>query len=77
MPHATQAFHVYAAHDGRTHGHTIEGESPEDAAIAFVEAWHPAADADGDVQVFVREEGSGREQCFRIDLSSGDTQPCG
>lgn len=69
-------FQVYAAHDGQNHCHAIEGQSWEDAALAFVEAWHPAADTDGEVQVIVRDD-AGREQCFRIDLSSGDAAPCG
>ena len=48
-------FQVYAAHDGRNHCHNIEGQSYEDAALAFVEEWRPAADADGEVQIIVRE----------------------
>lgn len=73
---AHQEFHVYAAHDGRNHGHTIEGRSYEDAALAYVEEWRPAADADGEVSLIVRDTDSGREQCFRIDLHSGQAEPC-
>jgi hypothetical protein len=70
-------FQVYAAHDGRNHSHDVEGRSYEDAALAFVEEWRPAADAEGEVQIIVRDADSGREQCFRIDLFSGDAEPCG
>ena len=30
-------YQVYAAHDGRNHSHNVEGQSYEDAALAFVE----------------------------------------
>jgi hypothetical protein len=70
-------FQVYAAHDGRNHSHDVEGQSYEDAALAFVEEWRPAADADSEVQIIVRDANSGREQCFRIDLFSGEAAPCG
>ena len=36
---------------------------------------HPEADAD--VAVIVRDEDSGEERCFRIELSDGEAAPCG
>jgi hypothetical protein len=78
MP-AAQAHHRYtahAAHEDRHHGHTVEAASFEEAAVAFVEAWHPAVDADGDVSVIVVEADSGHQQCFRVDLDGGDARPC-
>jgi hypothetical protein len=67
-------FIVHADHAGGAH--SVEGPSFEAAALAFIDAWHPAADADGDVSVFVTDEDTGRRQCFRIDLASGDAAPC-
>ncbi len=54
----------------------VNGTSFEDAAAAYLEACHPPADEEGDVSLIVRDEASGREQCFRIDLDSGRTEPC-
>ncbi len=55
---------------------TLEGAGYEDAALAYLEACHPPADAEGEVVVIVREAGSGCEQCFRIEVATGHTQPC-
>ncbi len=55
----------------------VSGTSFEDAAIAYLEACHPPADADGEVSLIVRDEASGSEQCFRVDLATGQTEPCG
>ncbi len=54
----------------------LEGSSFEDAALNYLEACHPPADGEGDVVVIVREEASGCEQCFRIELATGQTEPC-
>ena len=76
MPSTLRRFAVHAAHESRDHGHHVEGDSFEEAAVAFVETWHPGADAEGDVSVIVREDESGHEQCFRIDVETGATNPC-
>jgi hypothetical protein len=76
MPTAPHRYCVHAAHDGPGAAHRVEGRSFEDAAMTFVEIWSPAPDTDGEVSVIVREAEGGREQCFRIDLSSGDAAPC-
>lgn len=56
-------FNVRPRDDGQ-HGRTIEEESFEAAALAYVEVWLlPVTDAD--MSVVVR------------DLESGDTQACG
>jgi Family of unknown function (DUF5961) len=72
-----RTFCVFSAHDGRKSGHDVEGRSYEDAALTFVESWHPAIDADGEVSVIVRDAESGREECFRIDVEHGEAAPCG
>lgn len=76
MPSSLRQFAVHAAHENRDQGHHVEGESFEAAAVAFVDAWHPTVDAEGDVAVIVREADSGHEQCFRIDVETGETRPC-
>jgi hypothetical protein len=67
-------FNVRPCDDGR-HGRAIEAESFETAALAYVEVW-PLPVTDADMSVVVRDLESGREQCFRIDLESGETRAC-
>ena len=73
----TRSFLVHARHEGRNNAHRVEGKSFEEAAVAFVERWHPSVDADGDVSVLVSEDDSGSEHCFKVNLDDGDTHPCG
>jgi hypothetical protein len=76
-PSTISAYRVHALHDARSHAHEVHGASFEEAALAFVEDWHPAPDDDGDVSLVVRDQQTGREQCFRIDIDTGETAPCG
>jgi hypothetical protein len=70
-------FSAYAAHDSARHCHAAPAaRSFEEAALDFVEAWHPAADADGEVKVIVVDARSGREQCFTVDLGQGEAERC-
>jgi len=55
---------------------TVRGSSFEDAALIYLEEFHPPADATGDVMLIVRHDETGREQCFRIEVASGRTAPC-
>ncbi|MBO9711081.1 MAG: hypothetical protein J7521_23015 [Caulobacter sp.] len=71
----TQTFRVHVRGDA-SHGHAIDAVSFEDAAVAFVERWSPAADADDEVSVIVREAATGVEHCFRIDLDNGEAASC-
>lgn len=73
---APKRFSVHASHEGREHGRLVEGRSFEEAAIAFVEIWSPAVDADGDVSVIVCDAESGQAHCFTIDVESGQAEPC-
>ena len=75
-PRDARRFSVHAANEGHRHSHDVEGRSFEEAAIAFVEIWHPPVDAEGDVSVIVLDTESGAQQCFRIDMESGDAGPC-
>lgn len=72
----TQTYRVHARGDELHHGHSVDAVSFEDAAVAFVELWHPPVDADNEVSVIVREADSGVEHCFRIDLDNGEAAPC-
>jgi hypothetical protein len=74
-PTDPRRFSVYARDLGAHHAHVLEEASFEAAAIAYVEDLH-AAPA-GDISVVVRDLDTGHDHCFRIDLSSGETTPCG
>jgi hypothetical protein len=80
-PPTDRAYCVHALHDTRDHAREVRGQSFEAAALAFVEDWHPAPDDDmeggGDVSLIVRDQQTGREQCFRVDLGAGEAAPCG
>ena len=72
----TRQFSVHARHIDAHHARTLEEKSFEAAAVAYVEDLHEIGD-EHEISVIVRELDSGHEHCFRIDLDSGDTQPCG
>jgi hypothetical protein len=72
-----RAYCVRALHDARGQAHEVQSDSFEAAALAFIEDWQPMADDDGDVALLVRDQQTGREQCFRIDIGTGETAPCG
>lgn len=75
MPFTARALHLHGHH-----ARLIDETSPEAAAIAYVEdfAHGPplGEDDEGDLAILVRDEETGREQCFRVDLASGEAQPC-
>lgn len=70
MPFTVRAHHGH-------HARPIDEPSPEAAALAYLEAFAHDADEDQTVAVIVRDDDTGREQCFRVDLSTGETAPCG
>lgn len=67
-------FAVHAADDAPARARLVDGVSFEDAALHFLEDSHPDAD---EVQLFVEDCETGERQCFRIDLETGETAPCG
>jgi hypothetical protein len=72
----TRPFMVHTANDSRDAGHTVRAQSIEDAAFAFVDRWHPPADASGDVVLMITDCENGRRECLRLDLSDGTAAPC-
>ena len=72
----TRQFRVHARHVDAHHARTLEERSFEAAAVAYVEDLHDIG-AEHEISVIVRDLGSGHEHCFRIDLDSGETAPCG
>ena len=81
MPQAiapkTRQFSVHARHVDRQHSRLVDEGSFEAAAVAYVEDFHPPVDDGSEISVIVREVTTGHQHCFRIDLESGETSPCG
>jgi hypothetical protein len=75
---APRRFSVCARHIDRHHARIVEEASFEAAAVAYVEDFAVAADGeDHELSVVVRDIEDGHEHCFRIDLDTGETAPCG
>jgi hypothetical protein len=72
----TRQFSVHARHVDSHQARVLDEASFEAAAVAYVEDFHPPVGDDNEISVIVREVGTGREHCFRIDLESGETAPC-
>jgi hypothetical protein len=81
MPHAAQEsrrFSVHARHVDSHHARVVEEPSFEAAAVAYVEDYNLATDDDDhEISVIVRDLADGHEHCFKIDLDTGQTAPCG
>ena len=69
-------FRVHARHVEAHHARTLAERSFEAAAAAYIEDLHDVG-ALREISVIVRELDSGHEHCFRIDIASGETAPCG
>ena len=68
-------FCVHDVHEAASRAHLVEGLSFEDAALCFVEAYHPLAGSD-EVSLYVEDLETGERQCLCVELASGVTAPC-
>ena len=73
----TKEFRVRARHIDHHHGRLVREASFEAAAVAYLEDFPHAPDDGQEVSVIVHEVASGHEHCFRVDLETGETEPCG
>jgi hypothetical protein len=69
-------FRVHARHLDRHHSRIVSERSFEAAAVAYVEDLHALGD-EPEIRVIVIDVASGHEQCFIIDLDTGEAGPCG
>jgi hypothetical protein len=72
----SRRFSVHGIAEAPGCGRVVEGVSFEDAALSFLEAEHPAAEAHDELSVLVEDCETGERQCLRIDLATGETEPC-
>jgi hypothetical protein len=68
-------FCVHDVHEAANQAHVVEGLTFEDAALHFVEDFHPSVE-DDEVSLSIEDIETGERQCLRIDLESGLAQPC-
>lgn len=68
-------FSVHGVEDAPSRAHLVEGVSFEDAALHYLEDQHVEAADDG-VSLLVEDCATGERQCFRVDLATGQTEPC-
>ncbi|KQW66998.1 hypothetical protein ASE17_19740 [Phenylobacterium sp. Root77] len=69
-------FSVHARHLDRHHARIVAEPSFEAAALAYAEDFHPLIDGDDQISLIVRDLDDGHERCFRLDVWSGETEPC-
>jgi uncharacterized protein DUF5961 len=76
MPAVLQRrFSVHGIEDPPLPVRLVEGVSFEDAALHYLEDRHLAA-VDEEVSLLVEDCDTGEQQCFRVDLATGETAPC-
>jgi hypothetical protein len=72
MPYTVRVRHLHGHH-----ARPVDEPNPEAAVAAYLEDFPHDPDEDDAVALIVRDEATGREQCFRVDLATGETAPCG
>jgi len=74
---ADRQYRVHARHVDRHHGRLVSEASFEAAAVAYIEGYPHSGGEEREVSVIVHDLATGHEHCFRIDLDTGETAPCG
>lgn len=72
---AMRRFSVHGLDEAPSRGRQMEAASFEAAALEFLDA-HPAESPGDEVALMVEDCETGERQCFRIDLASGEAEPC-
>lgn len=72
----TRQFSVRARHVDSHHARVLKETSFEAAAVAYLEDFPQAPDGGHDVSVIVQDMASGLQHCFRVDLDTGEAEPC-
>jgi hypothetical protein len=73
---ALRRYCVHLATDGAAGAQTLEATGFESAALVFVEGQHAFGDTDDALTLYVEDLETGQRQCFQIDLSTGEAEPC-
>jgi hypothetical protein len=68
-------FAVHGVVEAPSKALLVDGVSFEDAALHFIADHHLESDGD-EVSLMVEDCETGERQCFRIDLGTGEAEPC-
>lgn len=69
-------YYAHARDEGRHRKHLVpQATSLQEAALIFAEHW-TASDPAAEVSIIVEDADTGEQQCFMIDLGSGEAEPC-
>ena len=74
---ASHLFSVRARHADAHEARVLEESSFEAAAVAYLEDLSVQSADDDEIRLIVRDMDSGHEHCFRVNLDTGETAPCG
>jgi len=72
----TRRFCVHGVVEAPSRGELVDGLNFEDAALAFVEVRHLEPDGGDEVSLMVADCETGEQQCFKVDLATGEAAPC-
>ena len=70
-----RSFSVHGRDEAPSRGRRVEALNFQDAALAFLDAYHPEAEGP-ELAVMVEDCETGERQCFCVDLERGDAEPC-
>ena len=70
-----RSFSVHGRDEAPSRSRRVEALNFQDAALAFLDAFHPEAEGP-ELALMVEDCETGERQCFCVDLESGDAAPC-
>lgn len=73
---AASRFFAHADAEGRHRAHPVQAANALEAALAFAETWLPQDGEHGEVRVIVEDCETGIAQCYLVDLTDLDAEPC-
>ena len=74
---AARQFSVHALHIESHYARVLHETSFEAAAVAYMEEFHSLVLEDDQIGVIVRDLSTNHQQCFTVNLHTGELAPCG
>ncbi|THD79438.1 MAG: hypothetical protein E7812_10250 [Phenylobacterium sp.] len=72
-----RSFSVHGVEEAPSRSRRVEAINFQDAALAFLDAYHAEPEAEGEeLSLMIEDCETGERQCFRIDVATGDAAPC-
>ncbi|HEX3701385.1 MAG TPA: DUF5961 family protein [Phenylobacterium sp.] len=70
-----RSFSVHGLDAAPSRCRRVEALNFQDAALAFVDAYQTEGE-DDEVSLMIEDCETGERQCFKVDVASGEAQPC-